>query len=267
MKNIRYYFGLCCVTFLWSCTPTSKEQLTILHCGPNVSNYVNNPKLTIKKHDILSITITDPSAKASELSPCVNGFISESAANNSFGSTKTEFLVDEEGNILHNCIGKVFVEGKTTIDIQNELTQKLKPFVTNTSNLLIQVRLVNFKYSVEGEIGLPGVKTVDNNRVTILEAIAASGGLKIFAQRDSVMIIRQLKEGKHEIGYINLKNKDVINSPYFYLQQNDYVYVPPTRKRQINEDRTFDRYFGIGTTIVGTITSIISLFLILRSNR
>lgn len=247
------------------CTPTNKQQLTILNCdnGNVAQNNYNIPKISIKKYDIISVEVTDPTAKLNELSPCVQGFITEGQIASQIAGAKN-LLVDELGNIQFNCIGNLYVEGKTTIDIQNDISNKLKVFIKNP---LVIVRLVNFKYSVEGEVGIPGIKTVENNRVNILEAIAASGGLKIFAQRDSVMVIRELKDGKRAIGYVNLKNKDVLNSPYYYLQQNDYVYVPPTRKRQINEDRTFDRYFGIGSTIVGTISSIISLFLILRNNR
>jgi polysaccharide biosynthesis/export protein len=255
------------VICLQSCVTTKKEQLTILHCGSTSGNYINMPDIKIKKFDIISIAISEPNAKLSELSPCVNGYITESAGGGiSTPNEAANFLVDAEGNIYQNCIGKVLAEGKTLIELQNELAEKLKPYIYKLSAPIVQVRIINFKYSVEGEVSLPGTKNVENNRVNILEAIAASGGLKIFAQRDSVVVIRQQSNGKHEYGYINLKNKDIVNSPYFYLQQNDYVYVPPTHKRQVNEDRTFDRYFGIGTSIVGTITSIISLFLILRNN-
>ena len=249
---------------LVSCTPINKQTLAILNCDYGDTLYGKQqtaPKIVLKKLDILEISITDATAKSSELSPCVSGFIMDGGAAGAAALSKV-LMVDENGMINLNCAGEILVLGKTITDVQNEIKTKLKPFI---SNPLIVIRLKNFQYSVEGEVGFPGSKMVENTRITILEAISSSGGLKIFAQKDSILIIRELPNGVRERAYVNLNNRNIINSPYYYLQQNDYVYVPPTRKRKLNEDKTTDRYIGIGNAIIGSITSIVLLLVTLRN--
>lgn len=259
---MRTFFGFLIISFFFicfGCVPINRQTLAILNCdsGDSINNRNNKlPILLIKKYDILDVIITDATAKASELSPCVNGFIVESGASGGGGNEAKSLMVDENGLLNLNCIGNITANGKSITEIQNEIKTKLKSFITNP---LVIVRLKNFKYSVEGEVGAPGLKLVENTRVTILEAIASSGGLKIFAQKDSVYIFRETYTGKIEKGFVNLNNRNIINSPYYYLQQNDYIYVPPTKKRRINEDKTFDRYVGLGVSIVGVITSIVLL--------
>lgn len=263
MRLILVFIFLVSLFIISGCVPINKQTLTILNCD-NVDTVAEKnrklPILVIKRFDILDITITDATAKQAELNPCINGFILETGGGGAV--TTKEFLVDVNGLIKLNCFGDQLVVGKTILEIQSEITSKLKTYL---SNPLVVVRLKNFQYAVEGEVGAPGAKIVQNTRATILEAISLSGGLKIFAQKDSVQIFRELPSGQIERGYVNLNNKNIINSPYYYLQQNDYIYVPPTKKRKINEDKTIERYIGLGTSILGVISSL--LILITLRNR
>jgi polysaccharide biosynthesis/export protein len=270
MRTLLSIFSIIVIAIIASCKTNKPNTFAMLTCDlrdTGISGITNPPQLLIKKYDILKILLSDPTAKGSELAPCVMGQISDNLSTGTQVPTDKdkEILVDEEGEIQYNCIGKIKAEGKTIKALEEEMVLKLKKYLNNP---MVVIRLANFKYTVEGEVNAPGVKSVENNRVTVLEAIAAAGGIKAFAQRDSVLLIRELINGKKETVNLNLKNTNITNSPYYYLQQNDYIYIRPSRKKQINEDRTVDRYVSLAGTIIGTISSIaLLIFTLNASNR
>ena len=111
---------------------------------------------------------------------------------------------------------------------------KIKPFLTETENPIVTVRMINYKISVLGEVARPGMFTVANEKISILEALAQAGDLTIYGVRDRVKLIREDATGKKEIHILNLNDANIINSPYFYLQQNDVVYVEPNKVKSQN---------------------------------
>ena len=129
-------------------------------------------------------------------------------------------------NIELPTIGTVAVKGLQVEQIQTKIVDLLKPYFTTPP--IVEVRLTNFRISVNGEVSSPGTFNVYNNRVTVIEAITLAGDFTGYSRRDSVMIIRE-EDGIRNFGYVDFTSSAVFSSPYFYLQQNDVVYVQPNK--------------------------------------
>jgi polysaccharide biosynthesis/export protein len=164
------------------------------------------------------------------------------------------YLVDSEGNINFPVLGKLKVSGLTTHQIGNRVTEALTTYLVAP---IVNVRLTNFKITVMGEVKTPGTYTIPNERVTIVEALGLAGDLTIQAKRKSIMLIRE-QNGKRDFYTVDVTNKKLFNSPYYYLSQNDVIYVQPN-KSKVNSSSV-----GAGTGIlISSVSILISLIAIL----
>ena len=164
------------------------------------------------------------------------------------------YIVDADGEINFPGIGRIKVAQLTTKQLTNELHKKLLPYLNDP---IVNVRLTNFKVTVLGEVRSPGSYTVLNERINILEAIGLAGDLNIQGKRDSVTLIRE-RNGKRVFISIDLTSKKLFNSPYYYLAQNDIIYVEPNKTR-INSS-------GVGsntTVILSSLSVLISVVAII----
>ncbi len=138
----------------------------------------------------------------------------------------TGYLVDPEGNIDFPVLGRLHVGGLSVDEAKALIAQKLDPFLKDP---VILIRFMNFRCTVLGEVKAPKTISVPGERMTILEALGQAGDLTPYSNREKILVIRE-QDGNREFGYVNVQSPEVFQSPYFYLQQNDIVYVEPTKE-------------------------------------
>lgn len=210
--------------------------------------------LTIKSDDVLQINISSPNPEATSF------FLTQgtNAVNSSGVSTPTAtpntYLVDKDGGIDVPLIGRVMIKGLTIAAVKNALKNKLVVYLKDP---IVSVRLQNFKVTVLGEVNRPANYIVPNERVSLLDALGMAGDLTIYGQRENVLLIRE-QEGKKILTRLNLNSSSLFQSPYYYLQQNDIVYVEPNKSKAAGSDLTLARNISIFSSIAGLVTIIIT---------
>ena len=162
------------------------------------------------------------------------------------------YLVDSEGAIDFPILGKLSVAGYTIEQLRILLTDKLKSYLVDP---IVNINILNFKITVLGAVGSPGVKAFNTNRVTILDALALSGDVSPYGRRQDVLIIRDY-QGIKSFNTIDLTKADLVNSPFFYLDQNDVIYV---RDRKAKVDSTALPSLPVIASTISFLTSIILL--------
>lgn len=216
-----------------------------------IKNYVQP---TIQPDDILSITVSSLNPESNVL---FNNVVLPATANNGnvIAATKVSegYLVDKGGHINFPVIGKVMLAGLTKEQATDKLTNEIK---THVKNPIVNVRFLNFKITVIGEVNKPSTFTIETEKINVLEALGLAGDMTAFGKRENVLIIRE-QQGVRKATRINLNNKDVLNSPYFYLQQNDIVYVEPSNREKTAEINPNNRLIPIWASIISTLGFVI----------
>ena len=209
----------------------------------------------IMPKDMLSITVstTDPEAYRPFNLSALN---TVNASGSSTGSLQT-YLVDNDGNINFPVVGTLHVAGLTKNECQNTIRDKILPYMAKTENPIVTVRMSSYRVTVDGEVNSPGVIPVTTEKMSVIEALAQAGDLTIYGKRDNVLLIREDETGQKSAHRLNLNDANLLNSPYYYLQQNDILYVEPNGVRAKNSS------IGSSTTLwfsfVGIVTSVASL--------
>lgn len=211
--------------------------------------------LKIAPDDILSITVSAMNVES------VAPFNLPVAATNSIDGRATgqpmlqTYLVNSDGTINYPILGRLEVAGKTRRELVDDLTEKVSQYVLNP---IITVRIMNFRVTVLGDVQRPGTFTVQNERITLPEALGLAGDMTIQGKRKNVKIIRD-EEGVQKEYIINLTNKELFSSPVYFLQQNDIVYVEPNaakiRSSSISTANTF--WLSIVSTLI-TLVAVIT---------
>ena len=176
----------------------------------------------------------------------------------SYGSGSLQgYLVDNDGNIEFPVVGTLHVGGLTKKQAEDLIKNKVKPYLAEKENPIVTVRMGSYHVSVLGEVEKPGIIYAPQEKMSILEALAQCGDLTIYGKRDNVLLIRQDAAGEKHTYRMNLNDANIINSPFYYLQQNDIIYVEPNKVKAQNSS------IGSSTTLwfsaVGTLISIASL--------
>ncbi|HEX8577590.1 MAG TPA: polysaccharide biosynthesis/export family protein [Flavobacterium sp.] len=162
------------------------------------------------------------------------------------------YLIDSKGFIQFPKIGAIQLGGMTRAEAVDKMVKELSKYIIEPK---VNLRILNFKVTVQGEVTQPGVHTITSERITLPEALSLSGDLTVYGKRDNILVIRE-KEGKKEIARVDITKADFINSPYYYLSQNDYIYVEPN-KTKVNGSAV-----GPNTSIiVAAVSSVISVLL------
>lgn len=250
MKNsLKTAVAIVLLISMGSCV-AKKEMLYLQDAeGINEIEAIVKVEPKIQQDDLLAINV---SALDAEAALPFNLFEAGGAATSV--AKPITYLVNSDGDINFPVLGKIKVEGFTTKEITNHLTEALAVYIKNP---IVNSRLTNFKVTVLGEVKSPGTYPVPNERISILEAIGLAGDLTIQGKRKTVVLIRE-QNGKRTFVDIDLTSREMLNSPYFYLAQNDVLIVEPN-KSKINSSAV-----GANTGIIlSSISFLISIVAII----
>lgn len=216
----------------------------------------NAPKVEIQPNDLLRIQVLSINPEAAE------PFNQQSAGGGNLGQLSNQniqlfqgYLVDQDGFIDLPILGRIEVEGQTIESLQLDIRGRLKTYLKDP---VVNIRFLNFKVTMLGEFNRPGIINLPNSRITLLEAIGLAGDMTQYANRKRVLIVRE-KDGVRDYHRLNLQRDDVFNSPYYYLEQNDLVYVEPIRARTATVADPGQRIVSYGTAALSVATLIIAL--------
>lgn len=227
MQKFTNFLSLLCAVILFhSCV--SHQELINFNEGAAFpvapEDIVGIPEIRIQPDDILSITVH----LQFELSPDdKTPFPGQTGSNTSNNNAVEGYLVDKSGYITFPILGKVKLGGLSTTEAKATLAEGLQQYYKDP---IVNVRFVNFKFTVFGEVAGPGTYTLAEEQVTILEALGTAGDLSTYANRANILIIRE-QNGKREYGHIDLHSRQLFLSPYFYLRPNDVIYVEPLKEK------------------------------------
>ncbi len=219
----------------------------------------------IMPKDILSITVstTNPEA-ATPFNLTISNTLNATGQMYSGSGVLQTYLVDNNGEIEYPVVGNIKVAGLTKNECQELVKSKIKAFLAEDEDPIVTVRMSSYRVTIIGEVRSPGVIPVGTEKMSILEALASAGDLTIYGKRDNVMLIREEANGQKTVHRLNLNDANIISSPYYYLQQNDIVYVEPNGVQAKNSA------IGSSTTIwfsfVGIVTSVASLLVNILRN-
>jgi polysaccharide biosynthesis/export protein len=221
---------------------------------------INPVEPVIRKGDILSIIVYSDNPEATKIynqSLITTSNLSNAISSGVGGAAPSGggYQVDQDGNIVFQGLGKIKVEGLTKAALKDTLDARLTPFLNNP---YYSIRFLNYKFTMMGEVNRPGIISIPGERVNILEAIAMAGDLTFYARRDSVFIIRE-NNNKREFARLDLRQPQIMASPYFYIQQNDIIIFEPTNRKVAANDVVTTRNISIALAIISTIAVIYSI--------
>lgn len=214
------------------------------------SSYLYDARIMPKDELSISVNSTTPEASL-PFNLLLQNSYTQGRTVASYGGLLMPYLVDNQGYINFPIIGRVKVAGLTKSECEKLILEKIRPYMADTENPVVTVRMSSYSVSVLGEVTRPGSFLVSREKITILEALAQAGDLTIYGVRDRVKLIREDANGKKVIVKLDLTDANIINSPYYYLQQNDVVYVEPNKVKAQNSK------VGQVTTLTFSATSIL----------
>jgi polysaccharide biosynthesis/export protein len=215
------------------------EMLMFEHVGNETGVIDQSPALIIRPDDILSIEVSSRNPETVLAFRQIRDNIG--AATAMAPGTPDGYRVDEAGNVYLPFIGRIAAAGKSLPVLREEIVDRLADYIPDAS---VQVRFMNFRVTLMGEVIRPNTYIIPNERLTILEAIGMAGDLTPYARRDAVLIIRERNE-QREFARVNIQDKRLFRSPYFYLSPNDIVYVEPLRAKQYATTGDFVQRYAI----------------------
>jgi len=241
-------FGLCFAFVILISSCGSRKNMVYLQPDSTQINTLYEqyvPK--IQPSDILTVVVTaaDPKVTApfNPLSTMSSGNITQQTDM----ALRPTYTVDEAGDITLPMLGKVRVAGLTRVQAIEKLRLELGTYIKDPG---VNINFNNFRISVLGEVARPGSFTLPSERITVLEALSMAGDLTIRGVRENVMLIREV-DGKKTTHRLDLTQQNTLNSPYYYLAQNDVIYVEPS-KVQINNAK-----LGANTNVIISVASLI----------
>lgn len=220
--------------------------------------------LSFQKGDILSIAVITSNEMSSRLfnQPNYSGITGSAPIEGAKEGNAVlgGYLINEKGVIIFPLIGQVKASGLTRQSLTDTLGAKLKLYIDSA---IVSIRLLNYRVTILGEVMRPGTISIPSERVTILDAIGLAGDLTVYGRRNNIRIIRN-SDGIRQTGTIDLNKGDVFDSPFFYLRQNDIVYVEMNERKIPNTDQASLRTFSLALGIISALGVVISTINVLK---
>ena len=210
----------------------------------------------IQKGDILYIGVNTANEESSRLLNQPNFYAgsTNTAAGGTASSNAVGYLVDDRGEIVFPYVGNFKVAGFSKSELTDTLTRQIRRYV---SDAVISVRILNYKVTILGEVARPGSYSIPSERVSVLDAIGLAGDLTVFGRRDNIKVIREIN-GERSMGVLNLSHGDLFTSPYYYLQQNDLVYIEMNERKMRNADQTNTRNISIALGVISALALVVT---------
>ncbi|KMQ70410.1 polysaccharide biosynthesis/export family protein [Chryseobacterium koreense] len=263
-KYFKVFITIFTLIVLFSCSP--KKNIVYLS-NYNFEQEVSEARYTglhIQEGDQLNILVSafDEIAvrpfNMNTMSRTSSAATGNSAANpNMTAVAGSLYTVNSDGTIIFPVLGSIYCKGMTKQQLKDDLELRLKRYLTDP---LVTVNLANFNFFVLGEVGSKGLKTAATEKVNILQALAIAGDINVGGNKTNVKLIRYSeKEGKDNAISLDLTDAGIVNSPYYYIQQNDIIYVEPDKNQQIavNNSAKLDK----ALKYVGVVSGVLALFI------
>lgn len=241
----------------FSCKPKKNMVYMSNHNFDQEVNQARYTGLKIKEADVLEIRVSafdEIAVKPFNLSsmPTTND-----PAENASGNVISQYTVSEDGFVIMPVLGKIYCKGMTKKQLQEDIEERLKTYLIDPR---VDVRLTNFRVSVLGEVGNPGQVMTNNEKINLFQALALAGDMTPAADRTNVKLLRYSEENqKDSIISLDFSDSGIVNSPYYYLQQNDILYIEPDRNKQIAANTTnpnralFLQLLAVGLSVIALI--------------
>ena len=251
---LSFLIGILALLITSSCV--SRKEIAYFQDLPQLEAELEAAKqnLVIRPNDLLTITVSAANIEAVQpfnlpvtSAPSLGGGMA--------GRIELQsYLVDSDGNIEFPVLGTVHVAGLTRQQLVEKLKEKISEYVQNP---IVNVKIINFQVTVLGEVNRPGTFTVPDERISLSKALGLAGDLTIYGRRDNVLILRETAEGK-KYEYVDLTDSDVLSSPFYYLRQNDVVYVEPNSAQMqgASYNRNASVYISIASVLISLIVVI-----------
>lgn len=216
----------------------------------------NNYEIRYKPNDILTIDVSAevPESVALFNLPAVAYNTNPGAVNQTTVLRQT-YLLDAQGNIEFPVLGTIKMGGLTRMEATAMLKEKIGEYV---KEFIVTIRLINFTITVNGEVNRPGNYTVEGERISLVQALGLAGDLTIYGKRDNIFLIREV-DGKKKYAKYDLTSINVVNSPVYYLSQNDIIYVEPNNARI--RTSSYNPNTGVLISAVSTLATIAAIFI------
>ncbi len=260
MKNkILAYFFLGLLIFITSC---GSKKNTTYYQNIDALNSQNSLSFEskIQPDDLLLILVsaTDPEAAApfnlqSSVVPTLAGQASQGQMQQQL------YLVDSQGIVHFPVLGEIKIGGLTKVEVTNLIKSKLKKYLNDA---IVNIRIMNYKITVQGEVARPGSFNIPSERVTLPEALSLAGDLTIYGNRNNIVLIRE-ENGKKSYNRIDLSKADFINSPFYYLSQNDLIYIEPNKAKS-NTASVFNQNIPVFISLASLVSSAVFSILLIN---
>ncbi|SFB69677.1 polysaccharide export outer membrane protein [Zunongwangia mangrovi] len=254
MLKSKFFVCIFCLTLLSSCV--SREEMVYFQNLDQIgrgTDHLTYNNLEIKPNDQLAITVSADEIEAAMPFnlPYVGNSLGGQPGEVRIGGTPSlqKYLVNSQGEIQFPILGSVKVVGLNRKELSSLLETKISDYIKNP---IVNIQISNFQITVLGEVGRPGTFTINDEYISLPKALGLAGDLTIYGKRKNVLVVRESIDGTKEHAYLDLTDAGIVNSPFYYLQQNDVIYVEPNgpQIQSASYNRNASVYISIASVLI-----------------